>query len=110
MVLILMTVYCSSRRTLPGGMRLRVLQSYAVSVASDGAGEADHLVYVVVRVHDEGHLLQLRERDREADAGDGFTSWLDSAGETAVQIIGLVDDDLRVLAVAVLSTDQHSLG
>ena len=41
-------------------------------------------------------------RDGKADGGDVFILGLDRAGEATLQLIGLVDDDLRILAIAVL--------
>src|SRR4029450_7868137 len=74
------------------------------------ARKADRLVHVIIRVHDECDLLQLLPRDGEADGRDLVALRLHLALEAALQLVGSVDDDLRILVGAVLGADQDIPG
>ena len=72
--------------------------------------ETDRFVHIIVRVDDDGHLLQFLPRDCEADCGDPFIFGLDLSLEAALQLVGLVDDDVGILVLAVLGSDEDILG
>src|SRR5215217_3355631 len=74
------------------------------------ARETDRLVHLIIRVDDERDLLQLLPRDGEADGRDLLVLRLDLALEAALQLIGSIDDDLRILVRAVFGADQDILG
>ena len=72
------------------------------------ARETDRLVHLIIRVDDERDLLQLLPRDGEADGRDLLVLRLDLALEAALQLIGSIDDDLRILVRAVLAPIKTS--